>query len=557
MNPWPHDPVIVLGNGPVGQTAALLLARWGVPTVLLDLRRSRDLVGSKAICQQRDVLDVWEAVGARVAAEGVTWDTARTYYRDTELFSVRMADAGRSPLPPFVNVSQSRTEQLLDQRIAGSPLIDVRWGHRVTEIDQDADGVWVSGPEFRLRAPFLLVCAGARADGLRAGLGVSFEGHSFEDRFLICDIRAELPDWARERRFYFDPVWNPGRQVLIHPCPGGEYRIDWQVPPDYDASALAADTASGALDQRIRQIVGDTAYEVTWSSVYRFHTRCVDRMRVGRVLLAGDAAHLYAPFGARGLNSGVADAENAAWKLAFAGWDGTEREALLESYHIERHAAARENVAVTSATMDFLVPQTAAEAAHRRDVLARASADSAEARARVNSGRLYEAYWYAESPLTTPDPTRPHPVRPPRGVAQAPAPGVLIPDLPLETGGRLREVCRDGLLVLVAPGGGPGAVRVAELAAEELAPVPARAVGMAELSAELPGVLGARGAEWWVVRPDAHIAAVVTDEAELRAALRRAIGHPGEPATHGAPVGPGESGESSKEGSDGVLPAAR
>ena len=113
--------------------------------------------------------------------------------------------------------------------------------------------------------------------------------------------------------------------------------------------------------------------------MYRFHSRCVDRMRVGRVLLAGDAAHLVSPFGARGLNSGVADAENAAWKIAFVvrGW---APEALLDSYHDERHAAALENLEVTTATMGFLVPPDAERARRRAEVLAGAATDPAAAR---------------------------------------------------------------------------------------------------------------------------------------------------------------------------------
>src|SRR6476469_3280725 len=120
MARWPHDPVLGVGAGPVGQTAALLLARWGVPSVVLDKRPARDLVGSKAICQQRDVLDIWSSVGAghQIAAEGVTWTTSRTFHRGRELFASTFADPGRWPFPPFVNISQSRTEEILDERIA-------------------------------------------------------------------------------------------------------------------------------------------------------------------------------------------------------------------------------------------------------------------------------------------------------------------------------------------------------------------------------------------------------------------------------------------------------
>src|SRR3954470_4474565 len=174
----PAPPIVILGCGPVGQTTALLLARWGLRVVVLDARERRDSVGSKAICQQRDVLDVWESVGvgAEIARRGVTWTTARTFHRDQELFSVRFADRGRSPFPPFVNVSQCLTEELLDDAIADQPLIEVRWGHRVTGISQHdagvsvacADGVTVAGS-------YVVACAGPRADVVRSALGLTFE----------------------------------------------------------------------------------------------------------------------------------------------------------------------------------------------------------------------------------------------------------------------------------------------------------------------------------------------------------------------------------------------
>ncbi|WP_431927186.1 FAD-dependent monooxygenase [Amycolatopsis tucumanensis] len=515
--------VAVIGNGPVGQTTALLLARWGVPVVLLDGRPERDLVGSKAICQQRDVLDVWEAVGAgrRVAAEGVTWTTARTFHRDRELFAYSMADPGRSAFPPFVNISQARTEEILDERIAAEPLIDVRWGHRVTGIAQDDDGVTltVEGRD-DVRADYAVACAGARGDDIRRMLGVGFGGHSFDDRFLICDIRADMPGWAQERRFYFDPEWNPGRQVLIHPCPGSTFRIDWQVPGDYD---LAAEEASGALDARIRAIIGDQPYEIVWKSVYRFHSRVADRMRVGRVLLAGDCAHLVSPFGARGLNSGVGDAENAAWKLAFVlhSWAGEE---LLESYHDERHAAALENIAVTTATMDFLVPQTDEQHHRRRSVLEAAATDPA-ARADVDSGRLAEPFWYVDSPLTTPASARPFAGRPPRGEVPPAGPGILAPDVPVSvTGsscGRFRELARDGVLLLTTDGADldpPGDT------VDTGAPVRILRLADIDVTGVLAEALNARPGEVWVIRPDAYVAAVLTDAAEVPTAVNRALG---------------------------------
>ncbi|WP_430334744.1 FAD-dependent monooxygenase [Rhodococcus sp. ACT016] len=522
--------VAVIGNGPVGQTTALLLARWGVRVVLLDGRAERDPIGSKAICQQRDVLEVWAAIGVgeQIAAEGVTWDTARTFHRDHELFSQQFVDHGQSPFPPFVNVSQARTEELLDDAIAQQPLIDVRWGHAVERIDQDASGVRLecttATGTVTVAADYAVLATGSRSSELRRQLGVGFPGRSFDDKFLICDIQADIPGWASERRFYFDPEWNPGRQVLIHPCPDSTFRIDWQVPGDYD---LDTEAESGALDTRIRQIIGDTPYRIVWKSVYRFHARLADRMRVGRVLLAGDCAHIVSPFGARGLNSGVGDAENAAWKLAFVlrGWADPS---LLETYDLERRAAAAENLEVTSATMDFLVPQTDEQHARRKAVLDAAASDPA-ARAGVDSGRLAEPFWYVDSPLTTSDARRPFAGRPDRGVSPVPVPGVLVPDVPATVRGqscaRLREIARHGVLLLHGSAVDPAEIRRIALAATS-APIRLHALADVDTSGLLTAATKAEPNEVWVVRPDAHIAAVVDggDPGALAGALRRAVG---------------------------------
>ncbi|MBB3665648.1 pentachlorophenol monooxygenase/3-(3-hydroxy-phenyl)propionate hydroxylase [Prauserella sediminis] len=530
--------VAVIGAGPVGQTTSLLLARRGVPVVLLDGRPERDPVGSKAICQQRDVLDVWEFAGGgrRIAAEGVTWRTARTFHRDRELFADHLPDAGVSEFPPFVNISQARVEEILDEEIARQPLIAVRWDREVVGLAQDSSGVTIRCAGGRhVRAAYAVACAGARAESVRRALGVTFGGRSFDDRFLICDIRADLPDWAGERRFYFDPAWNPGRQVLIHPCPGGVFRIDWQVPEDYD---LAAEQRSGALDERIRAIVGDVGYDVVWSSVYRFHSRVVDRMRVGRVLLAGDCAHLYAPFGARGLNSGVGDADNAAWKLAWVlrGWAG---EALLESYHAERHAAAEENLAVTTATMDFLVPHDEDRRCRREAVLTGAASDPG-LRGQVDSGRLAEPFWYVASPLTTVDETRPFAGRPPRATVPSPGPGILVPDVPVSVADctRLRELARSGFLVLAAPEADLAAAEAVLTAGnrrggtdegEWTGPLRVLAADDVDPTGSVAAELGMRSGELWVLRPDAYVAAVITDPRDLGPVLRRACGRAATP----------------------------
>jgi 3-(3-hydroxy-phenyl)propionate hydroxylase len=300
--------------------------------------------------------------------------------------------------------------------------------------------------------------------------------------------------------------------VLIHPCPDSTYRIDWQVPDGFD---LDAEQASGQLDARVRKIVGDRPYEIVWKSVYRFHSRCADRMRAGRVLLAGDCAHLVAPFGARGLNSGVPDAENAAWKLAFVlhGW---APETLLDTYHHERHAAALENIEVTSATMRFLVPQDETQWNGRRAVLTDPNRQS-----EVDSGRFAEPFWYTGSPLTTTDPTRPFTGRPPRGQMCPPGPGILVPDAPVSTG-RLRELVRNGLLVLTTEGVDSAAIAAA---VKEVTDAPQCVIRLADIDLDA-AVLGARPGEAWLIRPDGHVAAVLTDLSPqaVGAAAHRTLG---------------------------------
>jgi 2-polyprenyl-6-methoxyphenol hydroxylase-like FAD-dependent oxidoreductase len=248
--------------------------------------------------------------------------------------------------------------------------------------------------------------------------GIDFPGRSHRDRFLIADVRAAMPFPRDERRFFFDPPQNPGRTMLVHPQPDDEWRIDWQVPGDTDAEE---ERRSGRLDDRIRQIVGDAAYELAWVTAYRFQQRVAERWRSGRAFLAGDAAHLFSPFGARGMNSGVEDAVNLGWRLALVR-TGEADERLLDGYEHERRRAALENLRITAATMRFMAPPTAL---HRfvRDSILRGSLHSAALRRRVDSGRLAEPAVYEDGDGVC---GRPFPAEvPPRSVAHGFAVGQL------------------------------------------------------------------------------------------------------------------------------------
>ena len=377
--------VAVVGAGPVGLTAALELADAGVPTVVLEAKPELELVGSRAIVLARHALATFRRLGCdEIARKGLVLARARTYLRETELFTVEFPPAAEGDLPAFVNLQQTYTERTLLRRAEESDLVEVRWGSPVIGLRQDASSVTLEldGGE-EVSAAYSIGADGAHS-AVRKLLGVGFPGKSFHDRFLIADVRAELPGFPRdERRFFFDPPTNPGRQMLVHPQPDGEWRIDWQVAPETDVDV---ERESGALDARIRAVTHGAPYELVWLTSYRFHARLAERFRVGRVFLAGDAAHLMAPFGARGMNSGVDDASNLASKLARV-LAGSAPEQLLDAYEQERRAAARENLRATGATMQFMAPPTLFHRAWRNAVL-RGSVRVPRLRRFVNSGKL-------------------------------------------------------------------------------------------------------------------------------------------------------------------------
>lgn len=506
--------VAVVGAGPIGMTLTGRLAQHGVSVLLLEQQPALTGEGSKALCMQRETLEIWArlGIGDRVARRGVQWNVGRTYFRGTELFQVRLPGSAGDHFPPFVNINQTEVEEMLLARLAELPQVDLRWSHRLVGLSQDAGGVTLRcetpDSEASLRVAYLVGADGAHST-VRRLLGAGFPGHSHPDLFLICDVRAHLP-FPNERRFFFDPPENPGRQVLIHPQPDDTWRIDWQVPP---ATDLDAERASGSLDRRVRALVGaETPYELAWVTLYRFHQRLVERFRMGRAFLAGDAAHLLSPFGARGLNSGAADAENLAWKLA-AVLRGDASDRLLDSYHLERRAAALENLAVTDATMRFMVPRGPLRRAVRNAIL-RGSLRSARLRRLVNSGRLAQPFTYATSPIVVEAPRDP----------RLPAIGGVVPDAACralaggDRPGRLRELLGErfvALLVADPPHAAKAAVRASRLAWP--APCDVVAVGpdaplsgltvLSDAAGELRRAYSPGGPAAYLIRPDGHLAA--------------------------------------------------
>ena len=234
---------MIAGAGPVGLTLALELARHDVPTVVVDRKPHLAQEGSRAIVIARHTLETFRRLDCAepMLAKAVTIARARTFFRETELFSVEFPSTRPSELPAFVNLQQTYTEHTLYECVERSPSVEVRWSSEVAGVEQDGNGVDVALDTGSVRASFLVGCDGA-ASAVRKLAGIDFAGRTFRDRFLIADVRAQLP-FQNERRFYFDPPFNRGRQVLIHQQPDDEWRIDWQVPVETDAER---ERASGA-----------------------------------------------------------------------------------------------------------------------------------------------------------------------------------------------------------------------------------------------------------------------------------------------------------------------
>ena len=158
----------------------------------------------------------------------------------------------------------------------------------------------------------MIAADGARST-MRDLMGLEFKGHTFEEKFLIADVRMPADDLPTERRFWFDPPFHSGQSALMHRQPDESWRIDLQLGPDAD---IEQELKPENYLPRIRKMVGERDFHVDWVSIYRFNCRRIDRFVHGRVIFVGDSAHQVSPFGARGANSGVEDAENLAWKLA-------------------------------------------------------------------------------------------------------------------------------------------------------------------------------------------------------------------------------------------------
>jgi 3-(3-hydroxy-phenyl)propionate hydroxylase len=397
-------PVIIVGAGLVGLTAALELGTRGVRTVVLDDDNTVGAAGlsSRGICYAKRSLEIFERFGvaARIRAKGATWNEGEVYRGDQRLYRFNLQPDADQKFPAFVNLQQFYVEQYLVEALGALPHADLRWRNKVVAIEPGRDGVTlrVETPDgaYRLSSQYVIAADGGGGP-LRKLLGAEDEAHArYESVWCIADVQLDTRE-PPVRKMYLDGIPTQGGTILFHQMGDGVWRTDWLIGhlPDPEAEA----TPARAIE-RLKKLLGPEArFELVWVGPYRFKKRLLKRLVHGRVLFAGDSAHENSPFGARGGNSGVQDANNLCWKLALV-LDGKAHPDLLDTYHEERHFAARDNTENATRSAIFIGPETPGQRLIRDAILDLAQRH-AWARPLVNVGRLSVATTYAASPLNT------------------------------------------------------------------------------------------------------------------------------------------------------------
>jgi 3-(3-hydroxy-phenyl)propionate hydroxylase len=508
-------PVVVVGAGPVGLVCAIDLARQDIPVVVLD-ENDKVSFGSRAICFAKRPLEILDRLGCGepMVEKGIVWNVGKVFFGNRRVYEFNLLPEAGHRRPAFINLQQYHFEKFLVDRVCeleaeGRP-IEIRGNNKVTAVEQDRDGVMLSidtpeGP-YRLRADWLVACDGANSP-IRAMMGLDFIGRVFEDNFLIADVVMDA-EFPTERWFWFDPPFNRSQSALLHKQPDGVWRIDLQLGWNIDKER---EKQPENVIPRLKAMLGEDAkFTLEWVSIYTFQCRRMESFRHGRVLFAGDSAHQVSPFGARGANSGLQDADNLVWKLKLV-MDGRAPESLLDSYDTERIHGADENILNSSRSTDFITPKSEMSRIFR-DAVLDLSEHFAFARPLVNSGRLSVPCTYGGSPLNGPDA---------QGLPPRTQPGSPAVDAPIK-GGWLLDRLGDRFQLLTIEAEAPDLIESGGIAAERLA----LSAADDPTNALRERYLGDAGSAVYLLRPDQHVAARWTafDCAEVEAALAKATG---------------------------------
>ena len=499
-----RHPVVIAGGGLAGLTLACDLALRGVAVVLLD---EDDTVGvrgasSRGICYAQKSLETFDRLGVyeQIRAKGITWSVGRTYSGADEVYAFDLKDESLSEQPPFINLQQFYLEWFLVERIRAVAPEAIRWKHKVARVEHADDGatIHVTTPAgaYALEADWFVDATGANSP-IREAMKLPVNPSRSTDRWCITDVRFKTP-FPTERWTWIDAPFNEGRAVWQHLMADDVWRLDYQMDEDADTETISRPEVAGA---RLRAQLGpDVEFEFVWIGPYGYRDHLLETFRVGRTLFIGDSAHVVCPFGARGGNNGIQDAANLGWKLALV-VQGDAPERLVDSYHHERHAAAVENLRVTSRTARFLAPRSAHEHRMRRAVVALARTHEF-ARKLANTGRMAQANAYPPSPWA-PD-------------------GVRSLQNVVVGGTTVMRLLADGTRFLALWIGASDADLASLAGLARRSPLIVRA---AAADGDVARLLGADAGTLVLVRPDAYVAAEIAQPtaASVEQALRRAL----------------------------------
>jgi 3-(3-hydroxy-phenyl)propionate hydroxylase len=534
--------VVIVGAGPIGMSLALGLANYGVSSLLIEADDTV-CIGSRATCYSRRTLEIWEQLGIAgpILAKGLGWTGGRSFYRNTEVFQLRMPHDENQKYPPMLNMQQCVAENfVLDGVLARGDLIEIRWQSQVTGASVRADGATLEvetkqGP-YRIEADWVIACDGARS-AIRQALGLKFQGTQYEGRYVIADIELKS-DYPTERRAWFDPPSNPGSTLLMHKQPDNIWRMDYQLRDDEDPDeAVRPENVIPRVASHLKMIGERDDWKPVWISMYKANALTLERYVHGRAIFAGDAAHLVPIFGVRGLNSGIDDSHNLAWKLAFVikGWASAS---LLESYSDERVHAARENLRYARKSTEFMAPPSHAFELMREAVLSLAVKHD-WVRSLINP-RQTSVIPLTNSPLNTCSDRSAE-------FAGGPQPGDVLPQCPItfyDAGAaregfvtdllgphftalyfsRRGEVPPDLAATLDTLASGAVPFRWRNIAQDK----PERAAAAHDATGKLSALYAACFGTLYLVRPDGHLLARwrAARAEEIAAALTHAIGQP-------------------------------
>ena len=394
--------VVIVGGGITGLTLACSLANLGIKAVLLDEDNTVGVKGasSRGICYTQKSLEIFHKLGIfkRIDKKGIQWSVGRTFAGKDEVYNFdlkRQSNFNLSQQPAFINIQQFYIEGFLVERIQELGHVDLRWQSRVKAFKQNKDFATISveTPEgtYDIQADHVIDASGSHTP-FHAWTGVTMESKKGDDRWCIADVRFDTRP-PTERHTWIEAPFNENRAVWQHLMADDVWRIDYQMEPNADAAYISREDV--VRERLERQFGKNVKVDIVWVGPYAYKSQCLNTLRMGRVFFMGDTAKIVNPFGARGGNTGVADADNLGWKLA-AVLRGHADEALLESYNDERLEAAQENVKVTRRTARFLRPADGIERAFRKATISLAK-QHPFARSLVNTGRMAVANAYQSS----------------------------------------------------------------------------------------------------------------------------------------------------------------